>query len=434
MRERLRARFLGNGESLGRKTYLWTVVSGLMFAGSSVIMLWAVTHIVGVDEGGVFSIAFAVSQQMLSLGWYCMRAFQASDVQNMYAFKDYFASRVITVGLMLLAGVGWVVISGYDWYKAAVTLIFCLYRSCEAFSDVFEGLYQQRGRYDLSAKGLFFKYFIAVLSFICALYYSHNLILATCILTVSYLAVILVYDASLVGVFEPFELQFRFGHLRRLLIACLPLCVCLFISGYVNNAAKYAIDAYMDYKTQTYFNILFMPASVINLFASFLIKPQLSTLANQFQNGQMKPFFKNMARQMLYVLVITVGCMTIGYFLGIPVLSWVYGVNLTGYRGTMLILLGSGGVSAMYNVFYYCITIMRKQYALLIGYGIAFVASIVSMPYFVQHFGINGAAWGYFGIIVMLNLLFAGTMCFFLIKIRKNGGPAKQKPAQTELP
>ncbi|MFR4008011.1 MAG: hypothetical protein ACLT0Y_00895 [Christensenellales bacterium] len=61
MRERLRARFLGNGESLGRKTYLWTVVSGLMFAGSSVIMLWAVTHIVGVDEGGVFSIAFAVS-------------------------------------------------------------------------------------------------------------------------------------------------------------------------------------------------------------------------------------------------------------------------------------------------------------------------------------------------------------------------------------
>ena len=106
MRERLRARFLGNGESLGRKTYLWTVVSGLMFAGSSVIMLWAVTHIVGVDEGGVFSIAFAVSQQMLSLGWYCMRAFQASDVQNMYAFKDYFASRIITVGLMLLAGVG----------------------------------------------------------------------------------------------------------------------------------------------------------------------------------------------------------------------------------------------------------------------------------------------------------------------------------------
>ena len=44
-----------------------------------------------------------------------------------------------------------------------------------------------------------------------------------------------------------------------------------------------------------------------------------------------------------------------------------------------MILLGSGGVSAMYNVFYYCITIMRKQYALLIGYGLAFVASIVSM-------------------------------------------------------
>ena len=219
----------------------------------------------------------------------------------------------------------------------------------------------------------------------------------------------------------------------RLLIARSPLCVCLFISGYVNNAARYAIDAYMDYKTQTYFNILFMSASVINPFASFLIKPKLSTMANQFRNGQMKPFFKNMARQMLYVLAITIGCMTLGYFLGNPGVELDIRSEPYGIQGRDVDFAG-GGVSAMYNVFYYCITIMRKQYALLIGYGLAFVASIVSMPYFVRHFGINGAAWGYFGIIVMLDLLFAGTICFFMIKIRKNGGQTKQKTVQTELP
>ena len=64
MKENLRPLILGNGKNLGRKTYLWTVMSGLMYAGSSVIMLWAVTHILGPAEGGVYTICFAVSQQL----------------------------------------------------------------------------------------------------------------------------------------------------------------------------------------------------------------------------------------------------------------------------------------------------------------------------------------------------------------------------------
>ena len=70
MKEKLRRHILGNGKNLGHKTYLWTVTSGLMYAGSSVIMLWAVTQILGAAEGGVYSICFAVSQQLLTLGWY----------------------------------------------------------------------------------------------------------------------------------------------------------------------------------------------------------------------------------------------------------------------------------------------------------------------------------------------------------------------------
>ncbi|MFR4008012.1 MAG: hypothetical protein ACLT0Y_00900 [Christensenellales bacterium] len=34
---------------------------------------------------------------------------------------------------MLPAGVGWVVITRIRWYKAVVTLIFCLYRSWKRF-------------------------------------------------------------------------------------------------------------------------------------------------------------------------------------------------------------------------------------------------------------------------------------------------------------
>ena len=421
MKENLRPLILGNGKNLGRKTYLWTVMSGLMYAGSSVIMLWAVTHILGPSEGGVYTICFAVSQQLLTLGWYCMRTFQASDVQNMYAFKDYFASRVITVGLMLLACTAWVLLSRFTLEKAALTLVFCLYRGGESFSDVFEGLYQQKGRYDISAKGVFIKYLVSTGCFIAVLYISKNLMTAACCLALSYLLVFLAYDSAAVGAFERFTVQFRAGHLRRLLLACLPLFIGSFLSGYINNSAKYAIDAYLASEIQTYFNILFMPAFVINLFAGFILKPQLSVLAEQFSQGQVKKFLLTMGKQVMYILLITLVCMAGGYALGIPVLSWFYGVELEGYRGVLLVLLAAGGVSALYNVFYYCITIMRRQYMVLVGYGVVFLLSLVWMPFAVRTAGIWGAAWGYLGLMVVMNGAFALILAYYLYRLKKYG-------------
>lgn len=421
MKERLRRLILGDGKNLGQKTYLWTVTSGLMYAGSSVIMLWAVTQILGPAAGGVYSISFAVSQQLLTLGWYCMRTFQASDVQHMYAFKDYFASRIITVGLMLLACMVWILVSGFTLEKAVLTLIFSLYRGGEAFSDVFEGLYQQKGRYDLSAKGVFIKYFLSTACFIAVLYISRNLVLSACCLVMAHWLAFLAYDSAAVGAFESFTIEFRFGHLRRLLLACLPLFIGSFLSGYINNSAKYAIDAYLASEIQTYFNILFMPAFAINLFGGFILKPQLSVLAEQFHQGQVKKFLLTMAKQIIYILLITLVCMAGGYLLGIPVLSWFYGVELEGYRGVLMILLAAGGVSALYNVFYYCITIMRRQYMVLVGYGSVFLLSLVLMPLAVRAAGLTGAAWGYLLLMVVMNGVFALILAYYLYRLKKYG-------------
>lgn len=427
VKKQLRTLILGNGRNLGQKTYIWTVISGLMYAGSSVIMLWSVTHILGATQAGIYSIAFAVSQQLLTLGWYNMRTFQASDVRNMYAFKDYFASRIITVGIMILLGVAWVLIGGFSLEKAALTIIFCFYRGAEAFSDVFEGQYQKKGRYDLSAKGLFFKYFISTFSFVLSLYCTRNLILSAGILCFAHSLVVVVYDSTIVDTFEPFTIQFRKGHLRRLFLACLPLCIGLFLSGYINNAAKYAIDAYLTPEIQTFFNILFMPSCVITLFGGFILKPQLSALAEQFNNGEIRRFLWTMGKQIVYLIGITVACLVAGYFLGIPVLSWFYGVDLAGYRGVLMILLVAGGVSALYNVFYYCITIMRRQYMLLVGYGFVALLALIIMPGMVQKAGIQGAAWGYLGLMIVMNAVFAMILGYYLYRIKKGGSMDRSK-------
>ncbi len=356
-----------------------------------------------------------------------MRTFQASDVRDMYAFKDYFASRMLTVGAMLICGVAWVLFSGFTMEKAILTLVFCLYRAAEAFSDVFEGQYQKKGRYDLSAKGLFFKYILSTGSFLVCLLITQDLLMSVCVLALVHIVLVLVYDGSLIGAFASFSLDFRRGHLQRLLLACFPLFVGSFLSGYINNSAKYAIDAYLASEAQTYFNILFMPAFVINLFGGFILKPQLSALAEQFNEGKIRRFLGTMAKQILYLLGITGACLVVGYFLGIPVLSWFYGVDLVGYRGVLMILLVAGGVSALYNVFYYCITIMRRQYMLLVGYGFVALLALIIMPGMVQKAGIQGAAWGYLGLMIVMNAVFAMILGYYLYRIKKGGSMDRSK-------
>ena len=164
-----------------------------------------------------------------------------------------------------------------------------------------------------------------------------------------------------------------------------------------------------------------MPAFVINLFGGFILKPQLSVLATQFGQGQVKKFLLTMGKQIVYILLITLVCMTGGYLFGIPVLSWFYGVELEGYRGVLMVLLAAGGVSALYGVFYYCITIMRRQYMVLVGYGSVFLLSLVLMPFAVRTAGLVGAAWGYLLLMIVMNGVFALVLAYYLYRLKKYG-------------
>ena len=57
-------------------------MGSVMNAASSVLMLLAVTRILGVYAGGVFSLAYAVSQQFQTIGAFEMRPYQATNLSK----------------------------------------------------------------------------------------------------------------------------------------------------------------------------------------------------------------------------------------------------------------------------------------------------------------------------------------------------------------
>lgn len=57
-------------------------MASLLYSFQSALMLLVVTRVAGLVVGGIFSIAYTVSQMFASVGSFSMRDFQVSDVRN----------------------------------------------------------------------------------------------------------------------------------------------------------------------------------------------------------------------------------------------------------------------------------------------------------------------------------------------------------------
>ena len=122
--------FLIHSKSIGKSSYLWNSASAMLNSFQTVVILMVISRIDPVNDAGIFVIAYAIGNLMLTIGRYGIRQFQASDVVEKYSYREYYYSRVLTTGLMLaisLAYIGFEYGTGqYDGNKSIVVLLICL--------------------------------------------------------------------------------------------------------------------------------------------------------------------------------------------------------------------------------------------------------------------------------------------------------------------
>ncbi|AWY98955.1 polysaccharide biosynthesis protein [Blautia argi] len=158
-----------------KRTYIWTVLAGSVYAGSSFLMSMFTSKCIGVAEAGILALALTIGNQLVTIGFYNIRTFQVSDVTEKYTFSDYCFLRVITVSAMLLVGFVWVLKDSHRGVKLAAISFAILFRAIEAVSDLLEGRYQQKGRYDVACKGVFVKVLSYLAAFLITLFITKNI-------------------------------------------------------------------------------------------------------------------------------------------------------------------------------------------------------------------------------------------------------------------
>ena len=129
----------------------------------------------------------------------------------------------------------------------------------------------------------------------------------------------------------------------------------------------------MSSEAQACFTYIFMPVFVISLLSQFVYQPVISKMALLWHEKKISQFNKLILRQIALILLLSVAAIIGGYLLGIPVLSLIYGVDLTDYKKSLVILLIGGGALAIVNFLQMIITVARKQKLLNIGYLLAFL-------------------------------------------------------------
>lgn len=421
--KRQRGKEMQMSEKRMQNGYVWNALAGAVNASEAVLLSMVVTRTDGIADAGVLSIAFAVGNLMMTIGKFGVRNYQATDLKGRFSFSDYFWARIFTAGVMVLSCAGYLLYCiwsrGYGRYKAVVVAAVCLIYAAESVEDVFWGFYQQRMALDVGAKVFVCRWGLVLAAFILSLAAGKGLQKAAVAgVFVNTAAFAVLNIAAFCGFHEKIG-RLHPGRTAKLLRQCAPLAVVSFLTFYLVNAPKYAIDRYLPQEVQACFGFVAMPVFVVELLNSFLYQPTLVKAAWEWKEGKRAAFQKRVLVQCLWIAGMTAGCIAGAALCGVPVLSVLFHTDLSGYRAELLILLFGGGMLAYSGYFCVLLTMMRRLKWMLYGYGGAAFFAFLLFGSIVKKGGVLGASVFYAGLLAALAAFF-GAVCFREIAACKN--------------
>ena len=445
--------------------YIWNAIGGMLNAGQSVLVLIIVTRVCGLEAAGLYSIAFATGNLFMYLGNYGVRNYQVSDVDEKFPFRSYILHRLLTVALMLLAAAVYCTYSllrgAYSPAKTMTVAAMCLLKAIDCLEEVLEGRLHQRGRLDLAGKMMTVRLLISIGGMLAVLVATGNLLTATNAAIILAAAAVILMAAACRRTLLPLQpapelvadvgnagaapgaaaknrgaatspaatsaavSAARRGALRDaavLMRVCFPVCAANFLSFYLINAPKYAIDAAMNETAQAQYNFIAMPVFVIQLLGMFVYQPVLVRMTLSWNSADQKGFLRDFLRITAGLLIIAALCLGGAYVLGIPVLSALYATDLSALKPELLLILAGGVFLAMNGFYSAVLTLMREQNRIPVMYLAGAVLSLILTPRFVGISGIMGAVISF---VLIMAIVCALLSAQFALAYKKHPAAAR---------
>lgn len=380
-----------------KKNFIWNTIGLTLNSFNSLLFLVIVKWVNGLAISGIFSYAFSLCSLFFVVSIYYNRTYQIADYGGDKKFNHFFTFRLLTCLISLIAIAAFAFINRFSIEKITVIILLMFFRSIEAVSDCLFGYIQKEGKLYQVGISYTIKALGGVLLFLTLDILTHNVFVAILGIIIVNVIVLLTYDANNLKKLLYGE-AVRIDNSQNILILkqAFPIFIFTFLSMYMANVQKYVMTYFVTDEMQSIFGILIMPATMLSLVSSYLVTPYVTKMNNLVVNLEYKKFFILTMKILLCLFAIGIIGLIICYFIGIPILSLIYHMDLSEYRFSLEIIISGSILYASVSVISNSLTILQSNISQVLMYLFASLASTFISDLLTRKYGLSGAAWSYF--------------------------------------
>lgn len=378
------------------RDFAWNSIGSGVWALVFPVVTMVSTQLVGVERAGMISMAFVVGLLLMFLGNFGVRTYQVSDTRMEHSFKDYQANRWVTCILMLLVGLVYCSVRGYGDEMFNISMGVIIYKFVDALADVYEGRLQQVDKLYLAGMSQTLRSALALVVFSVVLLVSRNAPAACYGMAVVSALTFVLFTWPLTLMEAPPSSPFSMPSFLDLFKVCAPLFLAIFLFNVIENMPKFVMEGMLPYDNQLYYNAIYFPAQMILIFSQLVYKPLLLRMAGVWQDASKRRKFDMLLVGIIAVIAAITGvACAIMAWVGVPVMSFLYGIDFARFRGLLFLMLVTGGITAAIDFIYQVVTIMRRQKDVTVLYLVTFGFSLF-IPYLLVHYAeLEGAVLSY---------------------------------------
>lgn len=363
-----------------KKDYIWNSIGSFLQSAISPILLIVITRLNGVGDSGLFSFAMSLSVVFWAISLWGGRTYQVSDVKKEFSSGDYIVVRFISSLIVAVFSISFCILNGYDLIKTELIMVLVSFKILESIADSMYGVLQIHNKLYIVGISLTMKSVFGFMLFTLVDILTKNIIYGALSIFLVNIAVVIFYDIPWMKHVESVDLTKKnIMQAVKIMKKTAEVFVIVFLTMFSLNIPRYFLDKY-HYDQIGYFGIMAMPITLLTLFISFVLQPNVVNLSELLKKKKIKEFTKIVSK--IDFITFTLGILFVisSYLIGVWVLNTVFGIDINNFRIDLTIMVIGAVANAFVSICVNLLIILRRFkgqfYTLLVTNILAAVLSV----------------------------------------------------------
>lgn len=341
---------------------VWTIFGNGVYAACQWALIVVLAKLSDPGTVGLFALGAAIAVPTVMLTNLQLRAVQATDAREEYAFGTYFSLRLVSgfLALAVIAAIAGVAVSG--WEARAVIVLVGVSRVVESLSDIAYGLMQRSERMDFIAKSLVVRAPLGLLLFGAGFWATEDLRIALLGLIVGsalgFVSIDIPRTKRLLHETEPW-LSLRWRSVSSLVKLSLPLGVVVMLVALNQHVPRYLISIEVgEYGLGIFTAIVYVALAAVPL-VNALGQAASPRMSQAYAVADTHLFRSTLLKLLSVSTVFAVGGVAVAAVAGPQILRIVYSPDYAVFDSVLTAAMGVGGLVYLATCLGHTLTAMR---------------------------------------------------------------------------